>query len=240
MPRLLTLSRAARLVGVRRGALQSKIRSGELAAFEGMVVGGGSAARLSAGQAGGQCRAGALRGDQGRRLCAAHARAPAAQRRGPGRAPGRDEPGAGAGPGAARALPGDRGAAAGEAARADGARRRGCSPGCSSAWSPPRSERAAAAGAGEFSEDHDARTYRSSRAAASSSSTATTACWRRRCARGCRSTTAAASAAAASARRRVVSGQVQRTRHSDYALTAAEKNAGVVLMCCNTAARPTS
>jgi len=38
MPRLLTLSRAARLVGVRRGALQSKIRSGELAAFEGMVA----------------------------------------------------------------------------------------------------------------------------------------------------------------------------------------------------------
>lgn len=37
MPRLLTLSRAARLVGVRRGALQSKIRSGELAAFEGMI-----------------------------------------------------------------------------------------------------------------------------------------------------------------------------------------------------------
>jgi CDP-4-dehydro-6-deoxyglucose reductase len=37
MPRLLTLSRAARLVGVRRGALQTKIRSGELAAFEGMV-----------------------------------------------------------------------------------------------------------------------------------------------------------------------------------------------------------
>jgi CDP-4-dehydro-6-deoxyglucose reductase len=34
---------------------------------------------------------------------------------------------------------------------------------------------------------------------------------------------------------RVVSGQVHRTRHSDYALTAAEKNAGVVLMCCNTA-----
>jgi CDP-4-dehydro-6-deoxyglucose reductase len=38
MPRLLTLSRAARLVGVRRGALQSKIRSGELAAFEGKVA----------------------------------------------------------------------------------------------------------------------------------------------------------------------------------------------------------
>ena len=34
---------------------------------------------------------------------------------------------------------------------------------------------------------------------------------------------------------RIVSGQVQRTRHSDYALTAAEKGAGVVLMCCNTA-----
>jgi len=37
MPRYLTLSRAARLVGVRRGVLQSKIRNGELAAFEGMV-----------------------------------------------------------------------------------------------------------------------------------------------------------------------------------------------------------
>jgi CDP-4-dehydro-6-deoxyglucose reductase len=36
-------------------------------------------------------------------------------------------------------------------------------------------------------------------------------------------------------RARVVSGQVHRTRHSDYVLTAAEKNAGVVLMCCNTA-----
>ncbi len=37
MPQHLTLSRAARLIGVRRGALQRKIRSGELAAFEGMV-----------------------------------------------------------------------------------------------------------------------------------------------------------------------------------------------------------
>jgi CDP-4-dehydro-6-deoxyglucose reductase len=36
-------------------------------------------------------------------------------------------------------------------------------------------------------------------------------------------------------RARVVSGQVHRTRHSDYVLTAAQKNAGVVLMCCNTA-----
>ena len=34
---------------------------------------------------------------------------------------------------------------------------------------------------------------------------------------------------------RVISGQVRKTRHSDYALSAAEKNAGVVLMCCNTA-----
>jgi CDP-4-dehydro-6-deoxyglucose reductase len=34
---------------------------------------------------------------------------------------------------------------------------------------------------------------------------------------------------------KVVSGQAQRTRHSDYVLTAAEKIAGVVLMCCNTA-----
>lgn len=35
---------------------------------------------------------------------------------------------------------------------------------------------------------------------------------------------------------RVLSGQVHKTRHSDYVLTAAEKSAGVVLMCCNTAA----
>ncbi len=35
---------------------------------------------------------------------------------------------------------------------------------------------------------------------------------------------------------RLVSGQVHRLRHSDYALTAAEKAAGVVLMCCHTAA----
>lgn len=38
MPQLLTLSRAARLVGITRGALQKKIRAGELAAFEGMVA----------------------------------------------------------------------------------------------------------------------------------------------------------------------------------------------------------
>lgn len=37
MPQLLTLSRAARLVGVTRGALQKKIQSGELPTFEGMV-----------------------------------------------------------------------------------------------------------------------------------------------------------------------------------------------------------
>ena len=37
MPQLLTLSRAARLVGISRGALQSRIKSGELAAFEGLV-----------------------------------------------------------------------------------------------------------------------------------------------------------------------------------------------------------
>ena len=36
-------------------------------------------------------------------------------------------------------------------------------------------------------------------------------------------------------RARIISGQVRRTRHSDFALSAAEKNAGVVLMCCNTA-----
>ena len=37
MPRLLTLSRAARLVGTSRVALQLKIRSGELPSFDGMV-----------------------------------------------------------------------------------------------------------------------------------------------------------------------------------------------------------
>jgi len=35
---------------------------------------------------------------------------------------------------------------------------------------------------------------------------------------------------------RVVSGQVHRLRHSDYAFSAAEKAAGVVLMCCHGAA----
>jgi CDP-4-dehydro-6-deoxyglucose reductase len=34
---------------------------------------------------------------------------------------------------------------------------------------------------------------------------------------------------------KVVAGQVHRTRHSDYALTAAERTAGIVLMCCHTA-----
>jgi CDP-4-dehydro-6-deoxyglucose reductase len=39
MSQLLSLSRAARLVGVARGALQQKIRSGELPSFDGMVSG---------------------------------------------------------------------------------------------------------------------------------------------------------------------------------------------------------
>ena len=38
MPRLITLSRAARLVGVKRGALQKKIRKGELRTFEGEIL----------------------------------------------------------------------------------------------------------------------------------------------------------------------------------------------------------
>lgn len=38
MPRSITLSRAARLVGVKRGTLQTKIRSGELRTFEGELL----------------------------------------------------------------------------------------------------------------------------------------------------------------------------------------------------------
>ncbi len=38
MPRLITLSRAARLVGVKRGALQKKIRAGEMRTFEGEIL----------------------------------------------------------------------------------------------------------------------------------------------------------------------------------------------------------
>lgn len=34
---------------------------------------------------------------------------------------------------------------------------------------------------------------------------------------------------------KLLSGQVRKTRHHDYVLTEAEKNAGVMLMCCNTA-----
>ncbi len=37
MPQFLTLTRAARLIGIRRGALQKKIRDGDLETFEGMV-----------------------------------------------------------------------------------------------------------------------------------------------------------------------------------------------------------
>ena len=37
MTRYLTLSKAARLVGIKRGALQDKIRAGELSTFEGML-----------------------------------------------------------------------------------------------------------------------------------------------------------------------------------------------------------
>ncbi len=38
MPRLITLSRAARLVGVKRGVLQKRIRDGELRTFEGELL----------------------------------------------------------------------------------------------------------------------------------------------------------------------------------------------------------
>ncbi|MGD2137529.1 MAG: 2Fe-2S iron-sulfur cluster-binding protein [Gammaproteobacteria bacterium] len=38
MPRLITLSRAARLVGVKRGALQNKIQQGELRSFDGEIL----------------------------------------------------------------------------------------------------------------------------------------------------------------------------------------------------------
>ena len=37
MAQLIPMSRAARLVGVKRGTLQKKIRDGELATFEGMI-----------------------------------------------------------------------------------------------------------------------------------------------------------------------------------------------------------
>jgi CDP-4-dehydro-6-deoxyglucose reductase len=38
MSQLLSLTRAARLVGVTRGVLQRRIKKGELATFEGMVT----------------------------------------------------------------------------------------------------------------------------------------------------------------------------------------------------------
>ena len=37
MPRLLSLSRAARLVGTTRGTLQKRVQDGEIASFEGML-----------------------------------------------------------------------------------------------------------------------------------------------------------------------------------------------------------
>ena len=38
LPSLITLSRAARLVGVKRGTLQKKIQQGELRTFEGELL----------------------------------------------------------------------------------------------------------------------------------------------------------------------------------------------------------
>lgn len=233
MPRLLTLQRAARLVGVRRGALQSKIRSGELAAFEGMVAAEDllrayPQARLE--DHAGLERFEAIKDD-------AFAR----------RMRERLLP-------SAEALVARLGELSRERAQAQAqlehyrgivdelqAKLRGpaASPAGLLAWLQQRLEPAARgappllaqesllrimsahvqvkpSGREFFVDGNDSLLEAALRAGLSLDY-------------GC------SIGSCGKCKARVVSGQAQRTRHSDYVLTAAEKIAGVVLMCCNTA-----
>ena len=235
MPRLLTLQRAARLVGVRRGALQSKIRSGELAAFEGMVAAEDllrayPQARLEDNSALERLEAikdsAFARRMRERLLPSSEALVARLSELSMERAQVQAQ------------LEHYRAivdAAAGEAARAGGlAAAAAAAPGCSSAWSPPRTAaqpllaqesflrimtahvQVKPSGREFFVDGNDSLLEAALRAGLSLDY-------------GC------SIGSCGKCKARIVSGQVQRTRHSDYALTAAEKNAGVVLMCCNTA-----
>jgi CDP-4-dehydro-6-deoxyglucose reductase len=232
MARLLTLSRAARLVGVRRGALQAKIRSGELAAFEGMVSADDLARAYP--QA-------ALEDNAGLERFEAIKDAAFAERLRERLLPssevlvarlaelGRERAGMQAALAHYRAIMAElqaKLAAGGDAAGV-------------LAWLKQRLEPAAQAaepllaqesflrimtahvqirpsGREFFVDGNDSLLEAALRAGLSLDY-------------GC------SAGSCGKCKARVVSGQVHRTRHADYALTAAEKAAGVVLMCCHTA-----
>ncbi len=233
MARLLTLQRAARLVGVRRGALQSKIRSGELAAFEGMVAAEDllrafPQARLEDNSA-------------LERLEAIKDSAFSRRMR-------------------ERLLPSSEALVARlsdlsmERAQAQAQlehyravveelqaklREPAASPAAMLAWLQQRREPAAHAGPPLLAQESILRSLTAHVQVKPSG--------REFFVDGNDSLLEAALRAGLSldygcsigscgkCKAKIVSGQVQRTRHSDFALTAAEKNAGVVLMCCNTA-----
>jgi CDP-4-dehydro-6-deoxyglucose reductase len=233
MPRLLTLQRAARLVGVRRGALQSKIRSGELVAFEGMV----SAEDL--------LRAypqASLEDNSGLERFEAIKDAAFARRM------------------RERVLPSSEALVARlselsvERAQVQAQlehyraivdelqaklREPAATPAGLRAWLQQRLEPPARAGQPLLAQESLLRIM--------SAHVQVKPSGREFFVDGSDSLLEAALRAGLSldygcsiggcgkCKARIVSGQVQRTRHSDYALTAAEKNAGVVLMCCHTA-----
>jgi len=233
MPRLLTLQRAARLVGVRRGALQSKIRSGELAAFEGMVA----AEDLLRAYPQAQLEDNAVL----ERLEAIKDSAFARRVR-------------------ERVLPSSEALVARltelgvERARVQAQlehyraivgelqaklREPAATPAQLRAWLEQRLEPGAPDGQPLLAQESLLRIM--------SAHVQVKPSGREFFVDGNDSLLEAALRAGLSldygcsigscgkCKARVVSGQVQRTRHSDYALTAAERNAGVVLMCCNTA-----
>jgi CDP-4-dehydro-6-deoxyglucose reductase len=232
MPRYLTLSRAARLVGVRRGALQAKIRSGELAAFEGMVSADDLARAYP--QA-------ALEDNAGLERFEAIKDAAFAQRMRERLLPSaevlvarlaelsRERAEAQAELEHYRAIVGELQAKLGGAREAAGVL----------AWLKQRLAPAGQAAPPLLAEESFLRIMTAHVQVKPSG--------REFLVDGNDSLLEAALRAGLSldygcsagscgkCKARVVSGEVHRTRHADYALTAAEKNAGVVLMCCHTA-----
>ena len=232
MPRLLTLSRAARLVGVRRGALQSKIRSGELAAFEGMV----SADDLLRAypQAG-------LEGNSGLERFEAIKDAAFARRVRERVLPssevlaarlaelGKERAQVQAQLERYRMVVGELQAKLREPVDAAGLR----------AWLEQRLEPGAPAGETLLAQESLLRIMTAHVQVKPSgreffvdgSDSLLEAALRS----GLSLDYGCSIGSCGKCKARILSGQAHRTRHSDYPLTAAEKNAGVVLMCCNTA-----
>jgi CDP-4-dehydro-6-deoxyglucose reductase len=232
MPRLLTLSRAARLVGVRRGALQSKIRSGELTAFEGMVSADDLARAFP--QAGLEDGAGLERFEAIKDAAFAQ------------RLRERLLPSSEALVARIAELSRERAQAQAQLEHYRGIveqlqaklREPGDAAGLR-AWLQQRLEPVAQGSQSLLAQESLLRIMTAHVQVEPSG--------REFLVDGSDSLLEAALRAGLSldygcsigscgkCKARVVSGQVHRTRHSDYALTAAEKNAGVVLMCCNTA-----